>query len=385
MATARFCPQCGVKTVPQANFCAACGEVLPGAQKSAGTRAAPPSWQGLAPGFGVLVFYLVAGTGLWFAVLRSHPFPAATSVPSGPAAAGGSQQLPQNHPPIALPEEVKKRIVELVEKANAAPQDVQVWKTLAEVQFRASQIDASYRSAALASYRHILTLVPDDPDALRGIGNVYYDFEEYAKAIEYYQKYLAQRPEDPNVRTDLGTMYLYSNDIDRAVAEYQAVIAKDPAFFQAHFNLGIAYHEKGQREKARESLLRAKSLTTDQNIQARIDQVLAQLNGSAAPSPSVSSTEAARSPFQQAVEKILRDQQIMGQRITRIEWTAPTAARVFLQNFPMDGMPAEIRQRLVQRLRTQIAEAKNTTGMNSAAKVDLIDLDTQKVMETIGV
>lgn len=383
MATARFCPQCGVKTVPQANFCAACGEVLPGAQKSVGKRANPPAWQTLAPGFGVLVFYLVAGTGLWFAVLRSHPFPA-PSVPSGPAAAGGSQQLPQNHPPIALPEEVKKRIAELVEKANAAPQDVQTWKMLAEVQFRASQVDASYRSAALASYRHILTLVPDDPDALRGIGNVYYDFEEYAKAIEYYQRYLAQRPEDPNVRTDLGTMYLYSNQIDRAVAEYQAVIDRDPSFFQAHFNLGIAYHEKGQREKARESLLRAKSLTTDHNIQARIDQVLAQLDGSASPpASSVSSSGTARSPFQQAVEKILREQQIMGPRITRIEWPAATEARVFLQNFPMEGMPAEIRQRLVQRLRTQIAEAKNTAGMNGAAKVDLIDLDTQKIMETI--
>ncbi|MCS6925120.1 MAG: tetratricopeptide repeat protein [Candidatus Binatia bacterium] len=280
---------------------------------------------------------------------------------------------------------MKKRIAELVEKANAAPQDVQTWKTLAELQFRASQVDASYRSAALASYRHILTLVPDDPDALRGIGNVYYDFEEYAKAIDYYQKYLAQRPEDPNVRTDLGTMYLYTNEIDRAVAEYQAVIAKDPSFFQAHFNLGIAYHEKGQREKARESLLRAKSLTTDHTIQARIDQVLAQLDGNApSPASSVPASGTNRSPFQQAVEKILREQQIMGSRITRIEWPTATEARVFLQNFPMEGMPAEIRQRLVQRLRAQIAEAKNTAGMNSAAKVDLIDLDTQKIMETIS-
>ena len=384
MATARFCPQCGAKTVPQANFCAACGEVLPGARKSAGRRADASSWQALAPGIGVLVSYLVVGTGLWFAVLRSQPFPAVTSSAGGLAPSGGSQQLPQNHPPLALPEEVKKRIAELVEKANAAPQDVQAWKTLAEVQFRASQVDASYRSAALASYRHVLELVPNDPDALRGVGNVYYDLEEYAKAIEYYQRYLAQKPEDLNVRTDLGTMYLYSNDIDRAVAEYQTVIEKDPSFFQAHFNLGIAYHERGQSEKARESLLRAKSLASDQNIQARIDQVLAQLNGSAVPSTSVSSAEVARSPFQQAVERILRDQQIMGQRITRIEWLAAAEARVFLQNFPMDGMPAEIRGRLVEKLRSQIAEAKRTAGMRSTARVDLIDADTQKIMETIN-
>lgn len=385
MATVRFCPQCGAKTVPQANFCAACGEALPGAQKSRERHADAPSWRVLAPGLGVLGFYLVVGTGLWFFVLRSQPFPSVASSTGGPATSGGSQQLPQNHPPIALPEEVKKRIAELVEKANAAPQDVQAWKTLAEVQFRAAQVDASYRSAALASYRRVLELVPNDPDALRGIGNVYYDFEEYAKAIEYYQQYLAQKPDDPNVRTDLGTMYLYSNNIDQAVAEYQTVIEKDPSFFQAHFNLGIAYHEKGQNEKARESLLRAKSLTTDQNIQARIDQVLAQFNGGAAPPTSVAPAgAAARSPFQQAVEKVLRDQQIMGQRIARIEWPTPTAARVFLQNFPMEGMPAEIRERLVQKLRAQIAEAKRTAQVTDTATVDLIDVDTQKTMETIS-
>src|SRR5262249_31629354 len=28
--TVRFCPQCGAKTAPQANFCAGCGEALPG-------------------------------------------------------------------------------------------------------------------------------------------------------------------------------------------------------------------------------------------------------------------------------------------------------------------------------------------------------------------
>jgi tetratricopeptide (TPR) repeat protein len=388
MTTARFCPQCGVQTIAEANFCAACGEPLPGAQKSTRRRSEPalssPSWQTLTPGLLVLSLYLVTGLGLWFFVLQTQPFPSvASSTPGGPASTGGSQTLPQDHPPIALPEEVKGRIAEFAKKANAAPQDVKAWKTLAEAQFLAARVDASYRSAALESYRHILELEPNDADALRGMGNVYYDFEEFGKAIEYYQKYLAQNPDDPNVRTDMGTMYLYNNEVDRAIAEYQTVIAKEPGFFQAYFNLGIAYQEKGQKEKALESLNRAKTLTTDQNIQARIDQVIAQFNGGSAPT-TTAAADATKSPFQQAVEKLFRGHEIMGPRINRIEWSAPSEARVFLQNFPMEGMPPEIRERFLNRIRTQVAEVKSSNGITTTAKIDLVDADSQKVMETIN-
>src|SRR5947207_5138979 len=76
--TVRFCPQCGTKSVPQANFCAACGEALPGAGKGMSRRgdtSVSTSWRPLAPGLVVLSLYLVVGTGLWFFVLRSQPFP----------------------------------------------------------------------------------------------------------------------------------------------------------------------------------------------------------------------------------------------------------------------------------------------------------------------
>src|SRR5256714_3675520 len=225
--TVRFGPQCGTKSVPQANFWAACGEALPGAGKGMGRRgdtSVSPSWRPLAPGLVVLSLYLVVGTGLWFFVLRSQPFPSVTTpTASGSATSGGSQTLPDNHPPVSLPDEVKKRIAELVDKANATPQDVNTWKMLAKAQLEAARIDSSYRSHALSSYRHVLELAPNDLDALHGVGNIYYDFEEYAKAIDYYQKYLTLNPEDSSVRTDLGTMYLHTNDTDRAISAYQAL------------------------------------------------------------------------------------------------------------------------------------------------------------------
>lgn len=381
----RFCPQCGVQTVPQARFCTECGAALsdgkqaPTAKGGKAGKQAPPSpvpRQSLLAGLVVLSLYLVVGVGLWIFVLRSQPFPV-VAVADGPASSGGSQALPQDHPPISIPDDVKQRIVTLVDEANARPDSAETWRRLAEVQFRAAQLEASYRSAALSSYQHVLELVPDDPDALRGIGNVYYDFEEHTKAIGYYERYLSIRPNDENVRTDLGTMYLYTNRIDQAIAEYGAVVAKNPDFFQAHFNLGVAYREKADVEQARKSLEHARSLTEDERIHARVDHVLAQLNGGAPPQAQP------RTAFQHAVEQLFHSHDIMGPKVARIEWSAPAGAKVYLQNFPIQGMPPDVRDRFLAKLRIQIGVAKKSNNIDDSVIVELIDADTRSVMETL--
>lgn len=373
----RFCPQCGAQTVPQARFCTECGAALSGAQKATGkkdtqTPASPATRAGLV----VLSAYLAVGVGLWVFVLRSQPFPV-VAVAEGPASSGGSQALPQDHPPISIPDDAKQQIAALVDEANAKPADPETWRRLAEVQFRASQLEASYRSAALSSYQHLLELSPDDPTALRGIGNVYYDFEEHTKAIGYYERYLALRPDDANVRTDLGTMYLYTNRADRAIAEYQTVIAANPDFFQAHFNLGIAYREKTDFTQARQSLERARALTDDERIRDRVDHVLAQLNGGAPPQAQP------RTAFQHAVEQLFHSHDIMGPKVARIEWSAPAGARVYLQNFPIQGMPPDVRNRFLAKLRIQIGLAKKNNNIDDSVIVELIDAETRSVMETL--
>ncbi len=356
------------------------------------TPSAPAPARTLVPGLLVLTFYLVAGLGVWLFVLRTQPFPTVPGSTEGQASKGGST-LPQSHPTVAIPEDAKKFLADLANAANAAPQDLKTWKSLAEAQVRTSRIDSSYRSAALASYRHVLELAPNDLDALRGLGNVYYDLEEFAKAIEHYQQYLALKPDDANVRTDMGTMYLYSRDVDRAITEYQTVVAQKPDFFQAYFNLGIAYQEKGDAAKAREMLTRARGMTTDKTIQERIDQVLAQFTGgttmgapssSPAPSPASPSVASALSPFQQTVDQLFRAHEIMGPRISRIEWTATARARVLFQNFPMSAMPPEVRERFLGKLREQVHAAKKTHQINDAVMIELIDVDTNQVMDTLS-
>lgn len=82
---------------------------------------------------------------------------------------------------------------------------------------------------------------PKDREALIALGNMYYDANMPAGAIEYYSKALEIGPDDANVRTDLGTMYRHNGDLGKAIECYQKATQKDPKNKNAWFNLGIVY------------------------------------------------------------------------------------------------------------------------------------------------
>ena len=391
VTTARFCPQCGKPTIDGANFCTACGARLSLDGKnpaSSEERVAPPRGRTLptiarlsGPGIIVLSLYLSVGLGLWVFVLRTEPAAPPISGNTGQQATTGGSALPENHPQVSLPEEVAARITALADQANAAPEDPQAWRRLAEVQFRASQLDASYRSAALASYRKLFELDPTDLDALRGLGNVYYDLEEYQRSIEFYERYLAIEPDDPSVHTDLATMYLYTGQADRAVAAYRAVLAERPDFFQAHFNLGIAYQTKGLPELAAAALRKARSLTDNTDIHTRIDQLAARFSNG--PAAAADTPKPRSTGLRQAVESLFRSHEMMGPKIVRIEWPADGEANIFFRNFPMAGMPRPVRDNFREKLRGQLSALQKTTGNGESLRLALIDVDTEDVMETI--
>lgn len=392
MATARFCPQCGKPTIDGANFCTACGARLSlDGKNPAGSeeRVAPPRGRTLptvarlsGPGIIVLSLYLAVGLGLWVFVLKTEPAATPVSGNTGRQATTGGSALPENHPQVSLPEEVAARITALADQANAAPEDPQSWRRLAEVQFRASQLDASYRSAALASYRKLFELDPTDLDALRGLGNVYYDLEEYQRSIEFYERYLAIEPDDPSVHTDLATMYLYTGQADRAIAAYRAVLVERPDFFQAHFNLGIAYQTKGLPELAAAALRKARSLTDNTDIHTRIDQLAARFSNG--PAAAADTPKPRSTGLRHAVESLFRSHEMMGPKIVRIEWPADGEANIFFRNFPMAGMPRPVRDNFREKLRVQLSALQKTTGNGERLRLALIDADTGDVMETIS-
>ncbi len=121
---------------------------------------------------------------------------------------------------------------------------------------------------------------PQNPEYKTRIGNVYYDMEQYEKAIEAYQQSLALRPRSPSVETDLATCYHFLGDHDKALEILDKVLQYRPNFPQALFNKGIVL-QSGKKDlkgaiAAWEELLRTNpKLPQRADLEQRIEQLRA--------------------------------------------------------------------------------------------------------------
>jgi tetratricopeptide (TPR) repeat protein len=393
----RFCSSCGAKLLPDSSFCVECGE----RQAGAPARARFSSWrmQRYAPVIVVLaVVVIVAGV---VAVGTLNPkTPASVPRRGGPQSSGEmSGDLPAGHPPITIPDNVKQAIADMVKKADAAPDDLDAWNRLAEVQYRVGQIDPSYLVQAEASYRHLLERKPNDPDTLRGLGNIAFDQDRTEDAIGFYDKYLKLKPDDLDVQTDLGTMYLSGGKTEKAIQQYQSVLKASPSFFQAQFNLAIAYQTAGETDKVMPALEKARTMAKDDETRNRVDQVMARVKGlpppaavaeaanesplAGAEAPKPAAPAAASQTFQGGVEAIFRQHPILGPKIDRIEWSGAESAKVYLRDFPMEQMPPEMVSTFTDHLKSQIKEQKDAHKVTATARVELVDSGSGKVMDTV--
>jgi tetratricopeptide (TPR) repeat protein len=318
--------------------------------------------------------------------MRSAPPPATIPPRAEPAAAGA---LPEGHPPLSIPDDVRQTLDRMAENAKQRPDDVELWKQLGFAQYRAGQVDRSYLDAAAETYGHVLSLQPNDLDALRALGNVAYDRESGDAAIQYYKRYLELKPGDASVLTDLGTMYLSSQKVPQAIETYEAVLAADPKFFQAQFNLAIAYRQSGDADKALDALRKSKDIAPDDETRKRVEDLLARVTGVPPAAPQGGAPQGGAAPggaapgLRAGVEAIFRSHPIVGPKLDRIEWPDEHSAKVIVRDFPMDGMPPMVRERFAERIRSGLRDQKKEHSIDGALRVELVDAASGRVMETV--
>ncbi len=100
-------------------------------------------------------------------------------------------------------------------------------------------------------YKRILSDDPKNFEALVGLGNLYFDNQQYQQAIDYYRKALKVQPNNPDVRTDMAICYFYLNLNDLAVSELEKVVKSYPNHAKAHYNLAVVYRRIGRLEAAK--------------------------------------------------------------------------------------------------------------------------------------
>jgi cytochrome c-type biogenesis protein CcmH/NrfG len=80
---------------------------------------------------------------------------------------------------------------------------------------------------------------PNNPELLTGVGNFYYDAQQYPIAVDYYGRALKAKPSDAGVRTDMATAYWYMGNADSAITEFNKALTYEPNKPNTLFNLGL--------------------------------------------------------------------------------------------------------------------------------------------------
>jgi cytochrome c-type biogenesis protein CcmH/NrfG len=366
------------------------------------TDGVPPVAQGggaLGPFVAVFGGILAIGVVVTILIMRQTPARPSTPASAPPSAQSAgdddSRGLPPGHPTVQIPKEALDFIKKIEQKANANPGDLKAWDELGDVTLRAAAFDPSYYPRAASAYAHVLKLDPENLDGLRGMGNIDFDQRKFDQAIAAYEHYLAKKPDDPDVRTDLATMYLSTSNADQAVIQYKKVLAVHPQFFEAAFNLGVAYGQMNKPADARTAFDAALKMAPDADARNRVNQMIASLanapagaaesaeaGGTAPPIPSGKPVVAADT-FQGAMERMLRDLPIAGPKVQSLQWPSPTRTRVLMDNFPMDQMPPFAATKFMTDLKAGIDQVKSAHKIGGPVEVDICDAASGRVMKVL--
>ena len=124
---------------------------------------------------------------------------------------------------------------------------------------------------------------PNNPAFLTGIGNIYYDAQQYPIAVGYYGRSLKARPADASVRTDMATAYWYMGNADSAIAEFNKALTYAPNNPNTLFNLGLVKW-KGKNDSASALADWQKLLAANPNYEQKdkVEQMMAEAKKDAA-------------------------------------------------------------------------------------------------------
>ena len=127
-------------------------------------------------------------------------------------------------------------------------------------------------AAALPNDQRAIQLDPNFAMGYWAMGDDYFSLAELGRANEYYTKAFQLR-EHASERERLAIAaiyYLTTGELDKAVQTYQEQIESYPRSVMAYINLGVAFAEQGQYEKATETTRAALRLAPDDNYYANV-------------------------------------------------------------------------------------------------------------------
>jgi cytochrome c-type biogenesis protein CcmH/NrfG len=97
--------------------------------------------------------------------------------------------------------------------------------------------EASTAADRVAQLKKEIDRDPQNPKLWTGLGNLYYDREDWDHAVAAYERALRKAPKDPNVLSDLGAAYRNRGEFRRAIGLFEKARSADPDHWQSLLNL----------------------------------------------------------------------------------------------------------------------------------------------------
>jgi tetratricopeptide (TPR) repeat protein len=132
----------------------------------------------------------------------------------------------------------------------------------------------------LAMFKQALEKNPNDPTLLTKYANFLFDLGKYAEAVEWFEKVVALQPDNLDAKTDLGTAYWNAGQKDKAMATYQSALAVDPKHMSTLHNIVIVRLEERNVPAAEKVLKQMEEIDPKYEGLAPLKKRLEELKGS---------------------------------------------------------------------------------------------------------
>lgn len=145
------------------------------------------------------------------------------SVMKSPAPTSQTALSPQSGQPQLTPDQINTMLA-LEREVSANPNNVQAWTQLGHLYFDSDQFEK-----AINAYNRSLSLAPNNADVLTDLGVMYRRGADHAKAIESFDKAIAVDPKHETARFNKGIVLLYDlNDQAGAIKSWEELVALNP-------------------------------------------------------------------------------------------------------------------------------------------------------------
>lgn len=141
-------------------------------------------------------------------------------------------------------------------------------------------IESGKAAEAISAFERAVQDDPSNASYWTNLGNARRDTGDAARAEQAYRTALDREPRSPDAANGIGVLLVQQHRAADAIRWFDQALAGSPRFIEARLNLGIAYQEIGNRDKAAEAYRRVLADAAAESKERRAaTALLAQLGG----------------------------------------------------------------------------------------------------------